>query len=54
MEHHPLLHRALIVARLFQEQVAAESYPPGKVEISLAFDGGSSHANVTREFAVVC
>ncbi len=29
MEHHPLLHWALIVARLFQVQVAAESYPPG-------------------------
>jgi hypothetical protein len=28
MEHHPLLHWALIVARLFQVQVAAESYQP--------------------------
>ncbi len=28
MEHHPLLHWALIVARLFQVQVVAESYPP--------------------------
>jgi hypothetical protein len=30
MEHHPLLHWALIMARLFQVQVAAESYPPGR------------------------
>jgi hypothetical protein len=29
IEHHPLLHWALIVARLFQVQVAAESYPSG-------------------------
>jgi hypothetical protein len=29
MEHHPLLYWALIVARLFQVQVAAESYPLG-------------------------
>jgi hypothetical protein len=29
LEHHPLLHWALIVAWLFQVQVAAESYPPG-------------------------
>ncbi len=29
MEHHPLLHWALIVARLFLVQVVAESYPPG-------------------------
>jgi hypothetical protein len=29
MEHHPLLHWALIVAQLFQMQVVADSYPPG-------------------------
>jgi hypothetical protein len=29
MEHHPLLHWALIITRLFQVQVAAESYPLG-------------------------
>jgi hypothetical protein len=64
MEHHPLLHWALIVARLFQVQVAAESYPPGtqifqlrqrvkmgKVEVGIAFDGGSSHTVVTKEFS---
>jgi hypothetical protein len=29
VEHHPLLHWALIMARLFQVQVAADSYPLG-------------------------
>jgi hypothetical protein len=30
MDHHPVLHWALIVARVFQVQVAAaESYPAG-------------------------
>jgi hypothetical protein len=64
MEHHPLLHRTLIVARLFGVQVAAESYPlgtkifqlrqrvkMGKMEVGLAFDSGGSHTVVTKEFA---
>ncbi len=61
MEHHPLLHWALIVARLFQVQVAAESYTPGthvfqlrqrvkmgKTEVGLVFDGGSNHYVITK------
>jgi hypothetical protein len=64
MEHHPLLHWALIVARLFQMQVVADSYPPGtqvfqlrqrvkmgKAEVGLAFDGGSNQSFVTKEYA---
>jgi hypothetical protein len=65
MEHHPLLHWALIVARLSQVQVEAESYPlgtqvfqlrqrvkMGKTEVGLAFDGGSNQTVITKEFAV--
>ncbi len=64
MEHHPLLHWALIEARLFQVQVVADSYPPGtqvfqlrqrvkmgKTEVGLAFDGGSNQSFVTKEYA---
>jgi hypothetical protein len=64
MEHHPLLHWALIVARLFQVQVAAETYPPGtqvfqlrqrvkmgKTEVGLAFDGDSNLSVITNEYA---
>ncbi len=64
MEHHSLLHWALIVARLFKVQVAAESYLPGtqvfqlrqrvkmgKVEVGLTFDSGSNHTVVTKELA---
>jgi hypothetical protein len=64
MEHHPLLHWALIVARLFQVQVVANSYPPGtqvfqlrqrvkmcKTEVGQAFDGGSNQSFVTMEYA---
>jgi hypothetical protein len=64
MEHHPLLHWALIVARLFQVQVTAESNPPGtqvfqlrqrikkgKTEVGLAFDGSSNQSVITREYA---
>jgi hypothetical protein len=64
MEHHPLLHWALIVARLFQVQVVAESYPPGnrvfelrqrvkmgKTEVGLAFGGGSNQSVITKEYA---
>jgi hypothetical protein len=64
MLHHPLLQWALIAARLFQVQVAAESFPPStqifqlrqqvkmdKVEVGLAFDSGRSHTVVTKEFA---
>jgi hypothetical protein len=64
MEHHPVLHWALIVARLFQVQVTAESYPPGtrvfqlqqqvkmgKSEVGLAFDGGSDQSAITKEYA---
>jgi hypothetical protein len=63
MEHHPMLHWALIVARLFQVQVVAESYPPGtqvfqlqqrvkigKTEVSRAFDGGSNQSAITKEY----
>jgi hypothetical protein len=55
---------ALILARLFKVQVAAESYPPGsqifqlgqrikmaKLEVGLTFDGGSSHTVITGGFA---
>jgi hypothetical protein len=64
MEHHPLLHWALIVARLFQVQVVADSYTPGtqvfqlrqrvkmgKTEVGLAFDGGSNQSFATMEYA---
>jgi hypothetical protein len=64
MEHHHLLHWALIVALLFQVQVVAESYLPGtqifqlrlrikmgKTEVGLAFDGGSNHSIITKEYA---
>ncbi len=64
MEHHPLLHWALIVARLFQVQVVADSYPPGtlifqlrqrvkkgKTEVGLAFDGGNNQSIITKEYA---
>jgi hypothetical protein len=60
MDHHPLLHWALIVARLFQIQVAPESYPPGtqlfqlrqrvkmgKVDTSITSYGGSNRMVVT-------
>ncbi len=63
LEHHPMLHWALIVARLFQMQVVAESYPPGtqvfqlrqrikmgKTEVGLAFDGGSNQSAITKEY----
>ncbi len=63
MDHHPLLHWALIVARLFQVQVAPESYPAGtqqfklqqqammgETEVGLAFDGGSNPMVVTRDY----
>jgi hypothetical protein len=64
VEHHPLLHWALIEARLFQVQVASECYPPGtqifqlrqqikigKMEVCLSFDGGSNHSVITKEYA---
>ncbi len=64
MEHHPMLHWALIMARLFQVQVVAESYPPGtqvfqlrqrvkmgRSEIGLVFDGGSNQSAITKEYA---
>ncbi len=64
IEHHPLLHWALIVARLFQVQVVAESYPPGtqvfqlrqqvkmgKTEVGLMFDGSSNQSVITKEYA---
>jgi hypothetical protein len=64
MDHHPLLHWALIVACLFQVQVVPESYPAGakqfqfwqravmnKVDVSLVFDNSSNHTMVTEEFA---
>ncbi len=54
MDHHILLHWALFVARLFQVQIANESYPPetqlfqlmqrvmiGKVNTGITFDGSS-------------
>jgi hypothetical protein len=63
MDHHPLLHWALIVACLFQVQVVPESYPAGakqfqlwqwavmnKVDVSLVFDNSSNHTMVTEEF----
>jgi hypothetical protein len=63
MEHHPFLHWALIVAWLFQVQVAAKSYPPGtqifqlrqrvktgKTEVGPAFDSSSNQSVITKEF----
>jgi hypothetical protein len=35
MDHHPLLYRALIVARQFQVQAATQSYPAGSQQIQL-------------------
>ncbi len=64
MEHHPMLHWALIVAGLFQVQVTAEFYPPGtrvfqlrqrvkmgKSEVGLAFDGGRNQSAISKEYA---
>ncbi len=64
MEHHPMQHWTLIVARLFQVQVTAESYLPGtrvfqlrqrvkmgKFKVGLAFDGGSNPCAITKEYA---
>jgi hypothetical protein len=64
MDHHPLLHWALIVACLFQVHVVPESYPAGamqfqfwqravinKAVVSLVFDNSSNHTMVNEEFA---